>query len=170
MLLTGTFERALDDKSRVAIPKRIRDAIGKNPILYLTRGTDGSLALYPEESFLQLSNQIANRSPTGPHVRVFNRVFFAQAERLEIDKQGRIRIPTDLTKKTSISREIVLLGVRDHIEIWDKELWEDYLQETDPDFDSIADMAFQTQQKPINRETSENASDQRPEPTIFKPK
>lgn len=145
MLLTGTFHRSLDEKSRFAIPKRLRDALGhpgQTIALYFAPGTDGSLALYPEEAFSRLAEQLAQGSPTGQGNRTFSRLFYAQAQCVELDRLGRIRIPPELLELGQISKEIVLLGVRDHLEIWDKPRWENYLDQKQPCYDEIAENAF----------------------------
>lgn len=144
-LLTGTYSRSLDDKQRIAVPKRVRDALGGDEItgLYLAPGTDGSLALYSEEAFFQMANHFENGSPTGQNVRAFSRVFYAQTESVEIDRQGRIRIPPDLVQLAGLKKEVVLLGVRDHLELWDKERWERYLSTMQTQYDSLAESAFE---------------------------
>ena len=144
MLLTGTFHRTLDDKQRFAIPKRLRDGLGPPDELamYLAPGTDGSLALYPEAAFFQLAEQLGESSPTGQDVRTFSRLFYAQAQRLDVDRQGRVRIPLELAQLADLDKEIVLLGVRDHLEIWDRGRWEAYLGQTQPRYDEIAESAF----------------------------
>src|SRR5580704_1128381 len=117
MLLTGTFLRAVDEKLRIAIPKLFRDRLSKSPrgVLFVAPGTDGSLAIYPEETFSQLAERLAKVSPTGQDVRAFSRMFFAQAQEVEIDAQGRIRIPPELNQLAAISKEAVLIGVQDHL-------------------------------------------------------
>jgi MraZ protein len=77
MLLTGTFLRSLDEKLRFSLPKSVRDTLGRDPepVLYLAPGTDGSLALYPEQAFSQLAEQLAGTSPTAQDVRTFSRLF-----------------------------------------------------------------------------------------------
>jgi MraZ protein len=144
MLLTGNFLRVLDDKQRLAIPRRMRDALGlsANPVVYLAPGTDGSLALYPEETFSRLAMQLDQGSPTRADVRAFSRLFYAQAQCVEIDRQGRLRIPQELFQLASLSKEIVLLGVRDHIEIWDAQRWNEYLAQQQQQYDQIAETAF----------------------------
>src|SRR5438874_8395979 len=129
MLLTGTFVRAIDEKLRLAIPKRLRDALGSGPeqTLFVTPGTDRSLAIYTEESLGQLGQRLAAASPAGPEVRAFSRLFYAQAQPAELDGQGRIRIPAELAELAGLSREAVLLGVQDHLELWDRGRWEAYL-------------------------------------------
>jgi MraZ protein len=145
MLLTGTFHRSLDEKSRFAIPKRLRDALGhpgRQVTLYIAPGTDGSLALYSEESFSRLANQLAQGPPTGQDNRTFSRLFYAQAQSVELDRLGRVRIPLELSALGRISKEIVLLGVRDHLEVWDRSRWEEYLAEKQPRYDEVAEKAF----------------------------
>src|SRR5205085_11760020 len=113
MLLTGTFVRAVDEKLRVAVPKHFRDAWGKQ-VLYLAPGTDGSLAIYTEETFSKLASRLAEASPTGQDVRAFSRLFYAQAQSAELDAQGRMRIPPELARLAGLEKEAVLLGVQDH--------------------------------------------------------
>ena len=132
MLLTGAFHRSLDDKLRFAIPKPLRDAMGHpdNFVAYLAPGTDGSLELYAADAFSRLAEQLEEGPRNDKEVRAFNRLFYAQVQRVEIDKQGRVRLPTELAQLASLDKEIVLLGVRDHIEIWDRHRWDEYLGTT----------------------------------------
>ncbi len=144
MLLTGTFLRAVDEKLRIAIPKLFRDRLAKSPrgVLFVAPGTDGSLAIYPEETFSQLADRLAKVSPTGHDARAFGRLFFSQAQEVEIDGQGRIRIPPELNQLAGIGKEAVLIGVQDHLELWDRGRWESYLKEKQPRYDEIAEGAF----------------------------
>ena len=144
MLLTGTFQRNLDEKYRFTLPKPIRDALGESDslVLYMAPGTDGSLVIYTERAFMQLGEQLGQGPPTAQDTRAFSRLFYAQAQRVELDRQCRLRIPADLASLSTIAKEIVLLGVRDHLEVWDRERWEKYLQEKQPFYDEIAESAF----------------------------
>ncbi|MBM4093505.1 MAG: division/cell wall cluster transcriptional repressor MraZ [Planctomycetes bacterium] len=144
MLLTGCFLRSVDEKWRVALPKPIRDALGElsGVALYVAPGTDGSLVVYTEQSFLQLAEKVAQGPPTSEDVRAFSRLFYAQAQRVEVDRQGRIRVPAELAALALPGREIMLLGVRDHLEIWDRQHWEAYLSEKQPYYDRLAESAF----------------------------
>lgn len=141
MLLTGTFHRTLDDKSRFAIPRPLRDALGpgENATLYLAPGTDGSLELYSEEAFERLAGKLANGPGNDREVRAFNRLFYGQVQRIELDKQGRARLPAELAQLASLGKDLVLVGVRDHIEIWDLQRWEAYLGGAQPRFDDLAE-------------------------------
>jgi MraZ protein len=140
MLLTGSFPRLLDDKLRFAIPKPLRDAIGHPDefVLYLAPGTDGSLALYPEDSFTRMANRLEQGSSDGRDVAAFSRLFYAQVQRIELDKQGRLRLPIELAELAGLRKEIMLLGVRDHLEVWNREAWEKYLTQTQPHYDDLA--------------------------------
>lgn len=144
MLLTGQFLRSMDEKQRIALPKRVREALegDKTPALFLTPGTDESLALYTEETLKSLADRLAAASPTRQDVRAYNRLFYARAERVELDEQGRFRIPASLVKLAKLNREVMLVGVQDHLEIWDNGLWETYLAGKSKDYDSIAEQAF----------------------------
>lgn len=147
MLLTGTFKRAIDEKQRIAIPKRFREAITppeqETPILYIAPGTDGSLTLYTEESFTRLAEQLDRGSPTGKDVRAFSRLFFSRAESVDVDRQGRIRIPAELAQLASLQSEAVLIGVRDRMEIWDTQKWHEYISSREKEYDGLAEKAFQ---------------------------
>ena len=144
MLLTGTFSRSVDDKLRVAIPKSLREALDGQPGigLYVAPGTDGSLAIYTERSFAGLGERLAGASPTHQNVRAFTRLFYARAQRVELDKQGRVRIPPELAELAGLGREAVLLGVQDHLELWAVERWRQYLDERQGHYDEIAEAAF----------------------------
>lgn len=144
MLLTGTFSRAIDEKLRVAIPKRVREELlrGDGQALYVAPGTDGSLALYTEEVFATLAARLTAASPAEQDVRSFSRLFYTQAQRVELDTQGRIRLPAELVRLAKLNRDAVLLGVMDHLEIWDRAHWEQYLAERQNRYDEIAEAAF----------------------------
>lgn len=144
MLLTGTFSRAIDEKQRIAIPKRIREELlrGNGHALYAAPGTDGSLALYTEDVFAALAARLTVASPAEQDVRAFSRLFYSQAQRVEFDTQGRIRIPAELAALAGLGREAILLGVFDHLEIWDQARWEQYLAERQSRYDEIAEAAF----------------------------
>lgn len=144
-LLTGKFARTIDEKQRIAIPKRLRDAFqrdGNQAVAYVAPGTDGSLSIYTEESFSKLADQLSAASPNGQEVRAFSRLFFSQAESLEIDRQGRVRIPPELVRHGDLKKEVMLVGVRDHLELWNREKWDEYVAQQQSNYDSLAEKAF----------------------------
>jgi MraZ protein len=145
MLLTGTFNRLVDEKGRIAIPKRLRDAMkcGLRGVLYVTPGTDRSLGIYTEEAFSQLADRLALVSPTHQDVRAFLRLFYAQAQRIELDRQGRLRIPPELVQLARLDKEVVLLGVQNHLELWAADQWRQYFTDKQIHYDEIAEKALE---------------------------
>ena len=144
MLLTGTYTRSLDAKLRIAVPKTLRDALSPQDegVLFVAPGTDGSLALYPGSSFEALAERLAQASPNALAVRDYGRLFYSRASRLELDQQGRVRIPPELASLADLGKEVVLIGVQDHVELWDKQAWEAYLDQRQQQYDQIAEAAF----------------------------
>jgi MraZ protein len=145
MVLTGTFSRAVDEKLRIAIPKPLREALGsraKAP-LYVAPGMDGSLALYTEDALAALANRLAQASPNAQEVRAFGRLFYARAQAVELDSQGRVRIPPELAALAGLGKEAVLIGVQDHLELWDQRRWEQYVAKRQSQYDQIAEAAFE---------------------------
>ncbi|MGD9723431.1 MAG: division/cell wall cluster transcriptional repressor MraZ [Pirellulales bacterium] len=145
MLLTGTFSRAVDEKLRIAIPKTLRDALGSSAkgVLYVAPGTDGSLALYTEDALADLANRLSQASPNAQDVRAYSRLFYARAQAVELDGQGRVRIPPELAQWAGLEKEAVLIGVQNHLELWDRSRWEQYLATRQSQFDQIAESAFE---------------------------
>lgn len=142
MLLTGTYERSLDDKLRLALPKPLREAFAGHKQLLLTPGTDGSLALFPGSAFMALAEKLAQRSPTGQQVRAFSRLLYSQSQTVELDSQGRIRITAELARWAALEDNIVLIGVGDRVELWNKSRWEAYLADLQPQYDELAESAL----------------------------
>lgn len=144
MLLSGTFNRVLDEKLRIAIPSHLREALPCPPSsgLFVTPGTDQSLTLYTEEAFRNLGERLAQSPPTRQDVRAFSRLFYGQAQYVELDRQGRIRIPAELAALAKLQKEVVLVGVQDHLEIWAANAWQNYIAEKQGHYDEIAESAL----------------------------
>lgn len=165
MLLTGTYDRSLDDKQRLALPKRFRDLLApEGEPLLLTPGTDGSLALYAESAFARIADKLAGQSPTALDVRAFSRLLYAQSQSVDLDSQGRLRIPPELGRLAGLGREVVLLGVGDHVELWDKARWTEYLSHEQPRYDQLAERAFGAAPPPAEIAASETPKLPRPHP------
>src|SRR5713226_7403926 len=143
MALSGTYTRSLDEKQRLAVPKRLCEDFNESGLnnLYIAPGNDKSLALYSPAGFEKLARKIARLSSNRVEVRNYKRLFYSRAERVELDAQGRIRIPERLVEFAGLSRDIVLVGVHDHAEIWDAAAWENFLKTDLPAFDEISTQA-----------------------------
>jgi MraZ protein len=142
MLLTGTYPRTLDDKKRTALPKRVRELLRDPPTLYVTPGPDQSLWLYTQEGLERLAEKLDQAPATDAEARVYRRLYFAQTEAVDVDRTGRILIPDRLLQFAGLQHEVVLIGVRDHLELWDAGRWQNYLAQNAPRFDTIAEAAF----------------------------
>lgn len=145
MALTGTWPRTLDDKGRLAVPKRVREDLGGSDLksLFLAPWTEKSLAVFTPTDFDSLAQRFSEKSAGKVDVRNYMRLFYARAERLDVDSQGRIRIPDRLKAIAELNREVVLLGVSDHLELWDATRWDEYVAKLNPQFDEIAEHAYE---------------------------
>jgi MraZ protein len=142
MLLTGTHPRTLDDKKRLVLPKRVREQLGDPETLFVTPGPDQSLWLYTQAGLEQLAGRLDQAPATDAEARVFRRLYFAQTEAVDVDRSGRILVPDRLLQFGGLQHEVVLLGVRDHLELWDAQHWQQYLAQHAPRFDTVAESAF----------------------------
>ncbi|MFW6059025.1 MAG: division/cell wall cluster transcriptional repressor MraZ [Phycisphaeraceae bacterium] len=137
MVFTGTYEHTIDSKNRLAIPSDIRHQIqrqmgaaeGDAIYLYVTLGEDQSLSLYTEEGFEQRARELDNSELAPQDLLDYERMLFSLARRAELDKQGRVRLPENLLKQTGLGSEVVLLGVKDHLEVRDRKSWMDHVQQ-----------------------------------------
>ncbi len=142
MLLTGTHPRTLDDKKRLTLPKRLREQVGEVTQLFVTPGSDQSLWVFTKEELERFSAKLDLTPATDSQARVFRLLFFAQLEGVELDRMGRILIPDRLVQFAGLEHEVVLLGVRDHLELWDSKRWQAYFDLHSLEFDKAADQAF----------------------------
>jgi len=142
MLLTGTYPRTLDDKKRLVLPKRIREQLNMPGLLYLSPGPDESLWIYSQEGLDEFARKIDQAPATDTDVRSFRRLFFARSECVSVDRLGRILLPERSIQFAGLRHEVVLIGVRDHLELWDAERWQRYLAAHAPRFDAVAEGAF----------------------------
>jgi MraZ protein len=144
MLLTGTHPRTLDGKKRLTLPKRIREQVGEVTQMFVTPGADQSLWIYTKDELERLSAKLDQTPATDAEARVFRRLFFAQMEEVELDRTGRVLIPDRLVQFAGLEHEVVLLGVRDHLELWNAQRYQAYYEKHSPEFDKVAERAFHT--------------------------
>jgi MraZ protein len=143
MLLTGTHPRTLDDKKRLVLPRRLRDQLGQPGQLFIATGTDQCLWVYSPDAMERLAAKLDQAPATDKEANVFRRLYFARAEAVDVDRNGRILIPDRLIQFAALKHEVILIGVRDHLELWDAGRWETYLAQNASRFDAVAAGAFQ---------------------------
>lgn len=144
MLLTGTHPRTLDDKYRLALPKRVRELLGDPASLFVTPGPDQTLWVYTEAELEKLAARLDQAPATDAEARLYRRLYFAQTEQVDVDNSGRILVPERLGKFAGLLKEVVLIGVRDHLELWDAARWQSYVDLHAARFDQAAEQAFTT--------------------------
>ena len=135
-MLTGEYRHTIDDKGRVIIPSKIRSEMGDNIII--TRGLDGCLFGYNNKVWNSIMDKLNTLPFTKKDARNFTRFFTSGAITLEFDKQGRINIPSYLNEYASISKDVVIVGVINRIEIWSKDKWEEFMNSN---VDSLSDIS-----------------------------
>ena len=119
------------------IPRKMREELGYK--VYIMKGFEGSLSLYNEERYQKLVEEFSRLSFNQSKVRDYLRLQFASTYEMEVDKLGRVQIPTALLTKYNISKEVLVLGIGDHIEVWDKAKYEEYENGIRDEFESIAE-------------------------------
>ena len=141
----GEYTHTIDEKDRFILPAKFREKIKtlKERKLYITRGLDGCLFLFAEEAWRKLEDKLKSLSFTKQQSRHFNRLYFSGASEVDIDTQGRIIITEYLKEFAQIKREIVIIGVSDRIEVWDKLRWNKFFKENQKNFEEMSEDLFE---------------------------
>ncbi|HXZ58230.1 MAG TPA: division/cell wall cluster transcriptional repressor MraZ [Gaiellaceae bacterium] len=135
-MLLGEFEHTIDDKNRLTLPAKFRQALSGG--LVITRGLDPCLLCYPQADWERLvESRLAGLDLFSREGRMMNRFFFSGASEAEADKQGRVMLPATLVK--DMGREVVVAGVRDHLEIWDRAAWRDHVKVMEGSAEDVAE-------------------------------
>jgi MraZ protein len=125
-MFIGTYEHTIDDKSRLTLPARFREALGDGVVL--ARGLDGNVAVYPRETWkMTVEARISALDPLSREARELRRFFFSGAADADLDRQGRILVPAALTRHAGLERDVVVAGNYDHLELWSRTAWEQHL-------------------------------------------
>ena len=136
-MFIGEYSHNLDTKGRIIIPSKFREELHSSFIL--TRGLDGCLTIYSLEQWNKIFEEINKLPTTKKAVRQYTRVLTSNACECSLDNQGRILIPSNLSTPLNIKKECVIVGANDHIEIWDKNAWENYFEEANANFEEVAE-------------------------------
>ncbi|TYQ13053.1 UNVERIFIED_CONTAM: MraZ protein [Acetivibrio alkalicellulosi] len=133
----GEYQHSVDVKGRVIIPSKFRDGLGEKFIL--TKGLDNCLFVYSSQEWANIESKLRALPFTDKDVRAFVRFFFAGATECELDKQGRILIPQNLREYAALEKDILITGISNRVEIWNKDKWEKYMQGEDISMDKITE-------------------------------
>lgn len=132
--LTGTHPCTLDDQYSLALPRRVWEQLGepRARTLFVTAGPDASLWIYSPGGLEHLANQLEQTPAHKQQAQVFQRLYFAHTESLRVEPSRWVAIPEHLARFAGLGHEVVLIGVRDHFELWDAQRWQQYLEQNAP--------------------------------------
>ena len=122
MYFKGEYEHTIDAKGRVFVPAKFREGLGEEFVV--CKGFfDECLYVFSNEEFEEFSDKLNELSFTNEDAQIIERELYTNAVDVSADKQGRALIPQKLRSFAKIDKEVSIVGVRNHIEIWDKEKW-----------------------------------------------
>jgi len=147
LLLTGEYESTVDEKGRVFISNKLRSQIDcdeHGSSFFLATGSNGVLCLYPEKYFKQNTLTESPGTVAPDESVAFERMNFALASKVDLDRQGRLLISEKIRKRANLGSNLTLIGVRDHIEFWNADDWEKYVSDHSAQFQQQTMQARQT--------------------------
>lgn len=133
----GYYERTLDEKGRLLIPSKMKDEAGIK--VFIMKGFDGALSIYKASKFEELVKASETIPFNKKNSRAYLRIQLGSACELDVDRQGRIQLPTHLLNKYHIGKDVVVLGVGEHMEVWDRAAYEEYERNANESFEEIAE-------------------------------
>jgi MraZ protein len=137
-MLLGEYEHTIDDKNRLTLPAKFRQAFADG--LVLTRGIERCLSAYPRSEWGAIvESRLQELDPLSREGRVMQRFFYSGAAEAELDKQGRVMVPSALAEHAGLGKEVVVAGIRDHLEIWDRAAWRKHLHEIEGSAEDVAE-------------------------------
>ena len=137
-MLLGEYDHSLDEKNRLAIPAKFRQAFADG--IVVTRGLDGCLYAYTSTDWQELvEGRLAELDMLSAAGRLIMRHFFSGAVEAELDKQGRVGLPPALIASAKLGKEVTVAGVYDHLEIWDRQTWWDHLTKVEGSAEDVAE-------------------------------
>lgn len=126
-MFTGEYRHSIDGKGRLAVPARFRASLEAGA--FVSRWIDGCLAIFPREAWDELAQRVASLPFSDAGARTFSRFVFSGAFEVELDSQGRALVPAGLREFAALEGEAVVVGARDHIELWNPDRWVTYSAE-----------------------------------------
>lgn len=140
-MLMGEYHHNLDEKNRLIIPSKFRFDIGEKFVI--TRGLEKCLFVYSLQEWEMISNKLKTLPFTKKDSRAFTRFFLSGASICELDKSGRVNIPNILVEYANLEKECVIIGANDRLEIWNNDLWNNFIDENESEFANIAENLFE---------------------------
>ena len=140
-MFVGRYEHAVDAKGRLALPSKLRESLryeGERNIFYICRGPNDCLRMYTEREWDNVVKEATSASGTAEEVLDNNRLLFSSVEKVTVDGQGRILLPTFLKNIAAITKDVMIIGMITFVEIWDKNKWDEFESAKGPGFTGVA--------------------------------
>lgn len=132
MHFMGTYTPKLDEKGRLFLPAKFRNRLAEG--LVVTQGQEQCLVVWPQDVFDAEADRVSSRPLTSKSARAYTRMLFSSGAEGSLDKQGRMSIPPTLRDFADLDRDVVVIGARDRLEIWNPGRWRDYEQQALPEY------------------------------------
>ena len=139
-MFIGEYHHTIDEKGRIIIPAKFREALGKEFII--TRGIENCLFVYSLQNWAKITDKLSSLPFTKKYARTFNRFFMSGATSVELDKQGRVNISQPLTQYANLVKDCIVIGTGDRLEIWSQESWNSFFDSTKDSMSDIAENLF----------------------------
>ena len=146
-MLLGEYHHNIDDKGRLVIPTKYREELGDEFII--TRGIERCLYIYSKVEWEKLVGKLNTLPLTKKDARTFMRSFFSGATVCEFDKSGRINITSPLVSYAGLTKECVIIGVNDRLEIWSEEAFNKFMDDNQEQLEDIAEHLFEVQNEAL---------------------
>ncbi len=136
-MFIGEYTYSIDEKRRMAVPAKFRKDLGKEAVV--TRGIDTCLAIYAVDEWQKSAEKLQNLSEAREEARSYVRLRLSGATNVDFDKLGRILIPDYLIKYAQLKKNVVIIGLGNRVEVWDKKTWEIYKAKAENQVGSMAE-------------------------------
>ena len=140
IMLMGEHHHNIDEKNRIVIPSKFRNELGVEFVI--TRGLDECLFIYPMEEWIKITDKLGTLPFTQKDARKFTRFFMSGADICLLDASGRVSITSPLVEYAGLTKECVIIGARDHLEIWNETAWNSFMNDNMENFSDIAENLF----------------------------
>jgi len=134
----GEYHHSLDDKGRVVMPRKFRSELAQGCVV--TKGQERCLFVFPARRWEEEAARVLRLPRTDRRARNFSRSFFAAATDQNLDRQGRIQVPEALRTYAGLGKDVTVVGVADHIELWASDVWETVAAEADEYYAGIEEV------------------------------
>jgi MraZ protein len=136
----GSYQTVIDDKGRITVPRKFHDLMDRHDHVtwFMTRGYKGCLYLYNLREWETLVSRIDALDPLDPKAHDFLRLVYGCAIDVRVDRQGRMPVPSQLRGMAGLEREVVLVGMKNHLELWKKDAWDAYQASMGAEFETMA--------------------------------